>query len=374
VVDGGADDRGLSYDTEGTTRDINVALSTADRAAANPVADKDPDLLPGSANQAAPDGPDGEDEQGYLWNSILRAHRSIRNYGFFLDLVRYDQHEPEQYRIPIERDAYAKKLVVAIPANRDLKGVTDPYFRGFDNAFPDFYRYREWNREFTAYEKSGKLPAFETVRFMHDHTGDFKVAIDGVNTPETQVADNDYAVGLLVDRIAHSKFANSTLVFVIEDDAQDGPDHVAAHRSIAFVAGPYVRQGAVVSDHYTTVNMIRTIEEVLGAKPLNFHDANARPMATVFDLKAAHWTYNAKVPPMLRSSTLPLPALKKAEAAPVHPLHTAAYWAAKTRGMDFSAEDRLNPAVYNRILWTGTNGDTPYPAARDGKNLRSAAR
>jgi hypothetical protein len=370
-------DRGLSYDFEGTARDINVSLDGAARAQANPAGDKDPDLLPGPANQAALDGPDGENEQGYLWDAALRAHQPVRNYGFFLDIVRYDPHVPEQFRIPPERDPFTKKLLVGIAADRDIAPATDPYFRGFDNNFPDFYRYREWNREFTAYEKKGTLPALETVRFMHDHTGDFKTAIDGVNTPETQVADNDYAVGLLIDRVAHSKFANSTLVFVIEDDAQAGPDHIDAHRSVAFVAGPCVKQGgAVVSERYTTVNVLRTIEEVLGLKPLNFHDGNARPMATVFDLKAVHWTYNAKVPPMLRSTSLPLPPEQRADAAPVRPTHDAAYWAERTRGMDFSSEDRLDPDAYNRVLWTGLKGDAPYPAKRDGKNhrVRSASR
>jgi DNA-binding beta-propeller fold protein YncE len=252
--------------------------------------------------------------------------------------------------------------------------LTDPYFRGFDNKMPDLYRYREWNREFSAYEKNGRLPAFEMVRFMHDHTGDFKDAIDGVNTPDTQVADNDYAVGLLVERVAHSKFANSTLIFVIEDDAQDGPDHVDAHRSIAFVAGPYVKQHAVVSDRYTTVNVIRTMEEVLGLKPLNFHDGNARPMTTVFDLKRATWSYNAKVPAMLRSTQLPLRPAKRADAVPPRPLHDAAWWTKATGGFDFSAEDRLKTADYNAVLWKGTMGTKPYPKVRDGRNRRVAVR
>ena len=367
-------DRGLTYDFEGHSRGINVAIPIEQRRKANPVNDPDPDLLPGPANQAAPDGPDGEIEQGYVWDAALRAHKSVRNYGFFVDIVRYDRHVPESARIPVERDAFAKKLTVAIPSNGRLMNLTDPYFRGFDNKLPDLYRYREWNREFSAYEKKGRLPSLEMVRFMHDHTGDFKDAIDGVNTPDTQVADNDYAVGLLVDRIAHSKFASSTLVFVIEDDAQDGPDHVDAHRSIAFVAGPYIKQHAVVSDRYTTVNVIRTMEEVLGLRPLNFHDANARPMATVFDLKQAKWTYRAKVPAMLRSTQLPLPPAMRADATPARPLHDAAWWANATRGFDFSAEDRLKPADYNALLWRGTKGERPYPKARDGRNRRMAAR
>ncbi|HJW39915.1 MAG TPA: hypothetical protein VJ476_01660 [Rhizomicrobium sp.] len=362
--------RGLSYDFEGTTRDINVANAYKPRLAANPLNDRDPDLMPGSANQEAPDGPDGENEQGYLWNAVLRAHESLRNYGFFTDLTRYDEHVPPKFLIPAEHDPAAKKLVVTFPANKALAPYTDLYFRGFDNKFPDYWRFREWNREFTLYEKNGKLPQLETVRFMHDHTGNFGDAIDGVNTPETQVADNDYAIGLLVDRIAHSRYAKDTLVFVIEDDAQDGPDHVDAHRSVAFIAGPYVKHGAIISDRYTTVNFVRTMETILGLKPMNFHDANAKPMADVFDLAQAKWTYNARVPDMLRTTALPLPP-RKAATRNVHPLHDVAYWAAHTRQFDFSSEDRLDVAAYNHLLWVGMKGDVPYPAARDGRNRRT---
>ncbi len=364
--------RGLTYDFEGTTRDVNVALPYKARLAANPLTAGDPDVLPGSANQAAPDGPDGEDEQGYLWDAALRAHESVRNYGFFTDLARYDSHLPPNLFVPLEHDPAAKKLRVSFPANRALAPLTDPYFRGFDNQFADYWRYREWEREFAGYEKTGRLPRLETVRFMHDHTGDFATAADGVNTPETQVADNDYAVGLLVERVAHSRFAKNTLIFVIEDDAQDGPDHVDAHRSVAFIAGPYVKHGAVISDRYTTVNLLRTMEDILGLKPLNVHDANARPMASVFDLSNASWDYRARVPDMLRTTSLPLPQQHGA-ANTARPLHDAAYWADATKQFDFSTEDRLDAGAYNRILWSGMKGDAPYPATRDGRNRRTAS-
>jgi hypothetical protein len=101
------------------------------------------------------------------------------------------------------------------------------------------------------------LPNLTLLRLMNDHTGAFAEAIRGVNTPELQVADNDYAVGLVVDKVAHSPYAAATLIFVVEDDAQDGPDHIDAHRSIAFVAGPHVKQGQLVSERYTTVSLIR---------------------------------------------------------------------------------------------------------------------
>src|SRR4029077_8463221 len=147
--------------------------------------------------------------------------------------------------------------------------VTDPYFRGFDQRFPDYWRFKEWEREFDSYVARNDLPTLELVRLPHDHLGLFDEAVDGINTVETEIADNDYATGLLIEKVAHSRYAKDTLIFVIEDDAQDGPDHVDAHRSVAFIAGPYVKQHAVVSDRYTTVSMIRTMEEILGLQPLN---------------------------------------------------------------------------------------------------------
>lgn len=366
-----AADRGMVDDEEGTSRGVNVALPMVEREAANPLARKDPDLLPGTANETAPDGPNGEYQQGYIWNAALRAKLSVRNYGFFLDVDRYFQQVPEDQRIPLTRLPWSAKLRVAFPASPELLNLTDLYFRGFDNSFPDYWRFREWAREFDVYATNGKLPRFETVRFMHDHTGDFATAIDGVNTPETQIADNDYATGLLIEKIAKSRYAKDTLVFVIEDDSQDGPDHVDAHRSVAFIVGPYVKQHAIVTERYTTVSMIRTMEEILGLDPLNVHDAHVRPMTAAFDTGAAKWDYHAVAPAMLRSTLIPVPApARGTRATIVFPLHNAAYWAAQTTGLDFAGEDRLDAASYNRILWQGMKPDRPYPVDRSGSDLR----
>jgi hypothetical protein len=195
---------------------------------------------------------------------------------------------------------------------------------------------------------------------MHDHTGDFARAIDGVDTPELQVADNDYAVGELVEAVSKSPYRSSTLIFVVEDDSQDGPDHVDAHRSIAFVAGPYVKQGAVVTARYSTVNLLRTIEDVLGIPPMNLNDAYQPPMSEIFDLKAKKWSYKAAPSPLLAGTRLPLPKKKLGEV--LRPTHDARYWAAKTRGYDWSKEDRIPAAAYNRILWAGIAGNRAYPA------------
>jgi DNA-binding beta-propeller fold protein YncE len=366
--------RGFSYDSEGTNRNVNVAIAgAAARRAANPIMQDDEDILPGVSDVAAPDGPDeGQEEQGRLWNEALRRHLRIRNYGFFIDLTRYLPEVSREAAIPLLRDPAREKLVVAYASDPALAPHTDPYFRGFDNQFPDYYRVQEWRREFDEFERRNSLPSLELVRLMHDHLGDFGTAIDGVDTPLTQVADNDYAVGLLVERVAHSRYAKDTLIAIVEDDAQDGPDHVDAHRSIALLVGPFVRHNAVVSTRYTTVDLVRTLELVLGLKPLNIHDAVARPMADVFDLAVTDWTFTATVPAPLRRTRLPLPAQQTASRAEPCALeaHDADYWAAMTAGMDFSSEDRNDAARFNRILWAGLGGGRPYPTQRTGVDLR----
>lgn len=359
--------RGQSYDVEGTNRNINVAIPTlAERRAADAATPDDPDLLPGTADVGAPDSPSGEEDRGHLWDAALRAHRTVRNYGFYSDLVRYDARAPMP--LPLDRDPAKTKTIVAYTADPVLRKYSDPYFRSFDNAFPDYWREKEWKREFDGYVAHKNLPSLSLVRFMHDHTGDFERAIDGVNTPELQVADNDYAVGELIETIAKSPYRDSTLIFVVEDDAQDGPDHVDAHRSVAFVAGPYVKQGAVVSARYSTVNMLRTIEDVLGIQPMSLYDAYQRPMSDIFDLKVKTWTYTARVSPLLAHTTLPVPRTKLGALPPLP--HDAHYWAQKTRGYDWSKEDRIPAVAYNRILWAGLRGNAAYPTERSGKDLR----
>ncbi|HWY23990.1 MAG TPA: alkaline phosphatase family protein, partial [Nevskia sp.] len=374
--------RGVAYDSEGTNRNVNVGIaSQAARIAADPATPTDPDLLPGTGNDAAPDGPDGEQQQGYLWNAAQRAGLSVRNYGYFCDLTRYStslKSNPATapLYIPLDATPFQDKSVQAFPADPLLQTITDPYFRGFDNNYPDYYREQEWLREFNQYVSGNNLPALSLVRFMHDHTSGnvgsspFSNAVAGVNTPETQVADNDYAVGLLLQAVAASPYANSTLVFIVEDDAQDGPDHVDAHRSVAFIAGPYVKKGALVSTHYSTVNILRTIEDVLGLDHMSVYDAYQPPMTDAFDLTQTTWTYTAKVPAILATTTLPIPHQAELASLGVKPLHDASWWARQTRGMDFSAPDKLNAAAYNQILWKGVMGNKPYPKVRSGKDLR----
>jgi hypothetical protein len=150
------------------------------------------------------------------------------------------------------------------------EGGTHPFFRGWDNAFPDYYREREWEREFDRFSNNGKLPALEFVRLMHDHMGNMDVAIDG---------------------------------------AQDGADHVDAHRSTTYVVGPYVRHHTVVPQFYTTVNLLRTIEDILGLQHLNIYTATQNPMTEVFDLDKREWSFDAIPSPFSLQHPVAAPGL-----------------------------------------------------------------
>ncbi len=360
--------RGLQYDWEGGNRNINVGLTFEERRALYTNYPDDRDMLAGSADVAAPDGPESEAGTGYLWDAALRAGKSIRNYGCFgLNVNR------------ISRTPFADGSKQLVPDKKALFGNTDEYFRGYDMSNADFWLFKEWEREFDQQAAAGAMPNLTLIRLPHDHFGNYTSAIDGVNTIDTQMADNDYATGLIVEKIAKSPFRNDTLVFIIEDDAQNGPDHVDAHRSIAFIAGPYVARERLVSTHYTTVSLIRTMLEILGAEPLGLYDGLAAPMVDAFDLAQADWDFAAIVPEVLRTTQLPLPAKTEANSLPdtpynrafAQPRHDAAYWAEAMKGQDFSTQDQLDEAAFNRALWHGLMGaDAPFPTTRSGVDLR----
>jgi DNA-binding beta-propeller fold protein YncE len=378
--------RGLSLESEGENRNLNVAVATtALRLAGNSLTPADGNVLAGTANVVAPDGPDSVQDrgQGYLWDAALRAHLTVRDYGYFVDPTLYTPPVANMTPVVTLTDntkwgGWPITLVkVAYSTSVSLTPFTEQYYRGFDVQFPDYYRFLEWERDFdTNYATSG-LPNLSLVRLMHDHTGLFGDAGGfGLNTPELQVSDNDYAVGLLIQKIANSVYAQNTLIFVIEDDSQDSGDHVDSHRTTAYVAGAYVKQGALVSAQYNTINFVRTIEEVLGLPPMNLNDSLARPMADIFNTTPNTWSFTATIPTGLcpnPNATLPAHPLHlpcPAGMVAYKPTHTGEYWARATKGMDFTSEDRMDFAEYNHILWKGLMGNRPYPSRPSGKDLR----
>ena len=373
--------RGVTYDWEGTNRNINVGLETvAERQKIQPYTPDDPDLLPGAIDDAAPDAPD-KSQADYLWDAAIRRYgpSAVRNYGCYGDLGLYSRPETDPFWPQIVPNPYELQIQQFFPTKASLMDKTDLFFRGYDQKNADYYNFKEWEREFDMYaDKGGDLPPLELVRFPHDHFGAFTPRQMGgafyrVNTPEKQMADNDYAIGLLIEKVAHSRYANDTLIFIIEDDAQDGPDHVDAHRSIGYIVGPYVRQGTVVSRPYTTINMIRTIEEVLDLEPLGLTDGLAEPMTDVFEMVQRPWSYDAIYPAPLFDTDLPHPpdlVLNGRFDPTFMPLHDAAYWDQVTAGQNFAREDALDAASFNQSLWRGVKGENvPYPTVRDGRDL-----
>ncbi|TFE68212.1 hypothetical protein [Methylacidiphilum caldifontis] len=352
--------RGITYDWEGMNRNINVGEQNLEsRKKSDPFLPIDPDILPGKSDISSPDGPEGEIGLGYLWDEALKKGITVRNYGFFGDLTRY--HLPKDYPsfVPLSRQPYKDNVVQFFPTKPSLAKVSDPYYRGFDMKYPDFWRFKEWEREFDDFVKNKNLPTLELVRLPHDHFGLFGQSIDKVDTVETQMADNDYALGLLVQKVANSPYKDNTLIFVVEDDAQNSVDHVDAHRSIALVIGPFVKQKTTVSTRYTTISLIKTIEKILGLGSLSVFDQFSQPMTNIFDLKQKNWTYTATVPEVLSQTDLPIPN-KKASQAPL--LHNASFWEALLSDEDFSREDHLDPDRFNKALWIGFKGkDCPLP-------------
>src|ERR1700747_1214572 len=266
-------------------------------------------------------------------------------------------------------DPCAAWVIQTTTANQLLaqNNFYDPFFRAYDQAYPDLWRFNEWNREFQQFVANGNLPSLSMIRGLsHDHTGSFGSALGGVNTPELQQADNDYAVGLLVQAVANSPYAKDTLVIIIEDDSQDGADHVDSHRSTTYFVGPYVKQSAVVSTRFSQPNVLRTIEDILGTEHLNLNTYYARPMADVFDITSTRkWSFNAVASTLLKLTALGLdPSNVEFAAGPdLKPTHDAQYWAEKTSNFDFSGEDRVPAELYNKILWEGLKG-TPAPAVK----------
>ena len=215
------------------------------------------------------------------------------------------------------------------------------------------------------------------VRLHHDHFGDFEQAVAGLNTVELQMADNDYAVGLLVEKISKSRFWKDTAIVVIEDDSQDGPDHVDAHRSLAYIISPYTKRNALVSTNYNTVNILRTIEDLLGIGHLAITDANAEPMSDAFTRTPEFTPYTAIVPGNLCAMPVDpnlVPACQDSNAVKttaISSLRDKQWWAEATKDFYFGVEDKVDSEAFNRVVWAGTKGDrVPYPTERNRVDLR----
>jgi YVTN family beta-propeller protein len=374
--------RGLSYESEGRNRNapVNWATVAQRNAAAGPAGTTNystataglpggtANLLTGTGNHASSDAPFGM-QDGYIFNAVLAAGGTVRNYGFLVGNIG-----SIGTRAAPVTDPYAAGIIQVAPLDPDLAPHTDLYFRGYDQNYPDLWRYKEWKREFDRYVANGDLPSLSLVRISHDHMGNFGTALGGFDTPETQVAECDLATGLIIEAVANSPYARDTLIIVTEDDVQDGPDHVDSHRGTAFVVGPYVKKGAVISTRYSQVNVLRTIEDILGTEHINLNTAFQQPMDDVFDIRSSgEWSYTAEASTVLANTLMALApgpgGVTFASGPRVRPRHDAAYWAAATAAFDFSQADQVPTGQFNRVLWAGLRG-TPYPALRSPLSVR----
>ena len=255
---------------------------------------------------------------GYIWDDCARAGVSYRTYGEFADIAT-------RPNIPV------------------LNGHACPYYRGWDLDFYDTARVTEWKRDFDSLVAAGALPHMNTVRLGNDHTEGLR---KGKLSPFAHVADNDLAVGEFIDYLSRSSVWKESVVFVLEDDAQNGPDHVDAHRSPVYVAGGLVKRHFVDHTMYSTTSVLRTMELILGLSPMSQYDAAARPM----------WRCFSTIPDLTPFAALP-------ETVDLREKNMAwNQWAKKSATIDLTREDRVPDKLFNEILWKGIKGDVPLPA------------
>ena len=266
---------------------------------------------------------------GYIWDRAAEAKVTYRNYGEWIDNGRMNKDgtfEPGKPRV------------------KALEGHFDPGFRGYDLDYPDVKRAQRFVAEVQRFEKAGEMPRLQIVRLPNDHTYGTRV---GKPTPTALVADNDLALGMLVEGVSKSKFWKETAIFVVEDDAQNGPDHVDAHRSVALVISPYTKRKHVDSTMYSTSSMLRTMELILGLKPMSQFDAAARPMFNSFTAKPDATPYTHEVP-----------------KTDLEAKNVAGAWGSeRSQGFDLSKEDAADDLLFNEVIWRSVKGPhSPMPA------------
>ncbi|HYX22301.1 MAG TPA: bifunctional YncE family protein/alkaline phosphatase family protein [Thermoanaerobaculia bacterium] len=265
---------------------------------------------------------------GYLWDACARAGVSFRSYGEF------------GHRGPTDDDDEQGSVEASVPG---LVGHMSPTYPSWNLSIPDAKRIDAWLAEFREYEKNGDLPRLSIFHLPNDHTSG---TAPGMPTPRAMIAENDAALGRLVEAISKSRYWKDSVIFVLEDDAQDGPDHVDAHRSVALAIGPYVRHGALDSTLYTTASMLRTIELILGLPPMSQYDAAATPMSGAFSATPNLATYTA------RPARVPLDEKNDA----------LAFGSEASAAMDFDEPDRAPEIELDEILWKSVRGAaSPMP-------------
>jgi YVTN family beta-propeller protein len=265
---------------------------------------------------------------GYVWDAAIRKGLTLRNYGEYSEATAADA-------------AGRVRTRAALPA---LAPYTHPGYPPFDTSIPDQRRADIWIEEMHAFEKAGRMPALEILHLPNDHTSGVR---KGRPTPAAAVADNDLALGRIVEALSHSAFWKNTVLFVLEDDAQDGADHVDSHRSVVLVVSAWNR-GGVFHRFVNTTDVLATIEEILGLEPMSQFDRFGRPLREI-------WADHPDDRPY--AALTPAQSLKQLNVA-------SGPDARASEQMDLTHADRINDDELNRILWRAIKGaDRPYPAS-----------
>ncbi len=289
---------------------------------------------------------------GFLWSNALAHKKTLRNYGEYVD-TKYTPEKStwtEWYQEYQKPGTHPKLKVAAKATIKSLEPHTHPAYPWFPLMMPDVFRARLFLEELKDFEKKGEFPDLVYVTLPCDHTDGTK---PGYPTPRAMVADNDLALGQIVEAVSKSKFWKDTCIFVVEDDPQNGFDHVDAHRTVAFVISPYTKRKVVDHTNYNQTGMVKTLELILGLPPMNQLDLSATPMRACFTDTPELTTYDCK-PNKIKLDDMnpPLKALTG----------KAKYWAERSLAMNFDDGDAADEDTLNRILWHSTRGDeTPYP-------------
>ena len=262
------------------------------------------------------------------------AREVANNKVFFWDMCRQNGVSYRTYGEFVSDG----KPTLAVLQNNYCRDFTE-----WDESVRDTTRFFEWKRDFDSLLAINAVPRFNTVRFINDHTQGLSL---GKPTPFAHVADNDLALGMFVDYLSHSPIWNETLIISVEDDAQNGPDHVDAHRSVALLAGGFVKKGFVDHTPYTTTSLLRTMELVLGLPPMTQYDAAANSLWRCFNTVSGHPAYK------YRPANIDLNETNTGQNK----------WQALSETFDFSNEDRVNDFDFNEVIWRSVKGlDSPCP-------------
>jgi YVTN family beta-propeller protein len=312
-------------------------------------------LWPGYVGRSYPfDGTDplAYARNGFLWDAALRRGRTVRVFGEYAGSLKEGDGRPallQEWKAGADFTARWKTVAPLAPLNKILA----PSYPPFSLSIPDVVRVRIFLNEFAQWQRDGRMPNLTIIQLPSNHT---RGTTPGTSTPKAMVADNDLALGQIVDALSKSRFWKKMAIFVVEDDAQDGVDHVDGHRTIALAISPYSRRGSVDATMYSQASIVKTIELILGLPSLSIFDLIANPMSASFINNPDFGTYTAVIPEQS------LFDLNPALSAVGGPQRKAAADSAKMR---FDVPDAVPSERLNRILWHAAMGcQTPYPEVR----------